>query len=41
MTYRNEPLHTVTTALILVITAIAVAGPAAGFGGFRRRDARY
>ncbi|WP_431951066.1 ABC transporter permease [Nocardia lijiangensis] len=35
------PLQTVTAAPLLVITAIAAVGLAAGFAGFRRRDTGY
>ncbi|WP_067838947.1 ABC transporter permease [Nocardia lijiangensis] len=37
----KAPLETVTAAPLLVITAIAAAGLAAGFAGFRRRDTGY
>ncbi|WP_435593250.1 ABC transporter permease [Nocardia sp. bgisy118] len=37
----RTPLETVTAAPILVVTTIAVAGLAAGFAGFRRRDTGY
>ncbi|MFR9749645.1 ABC transporter permease [Nocardia sp. 004] len=37
----KAPLETVTAAPIIVLTVVAVAGFAAGFAGFRRRDAGY